>query len=84
MLIESLIVNGHLGSSSDGRILGCGSRFTLFTMNASILTGMTMAMDLDLHSTIQPSEFEARKLDHLQSLLLSINNQQRLNYDYGS
>ena len=48
------------------------------------MKGMTMTMDLDPHSTIQPSEFEARKLDHLQSLPLSINNQQRLNYDYGS
>ena len=43
-----------------------------------------MGMDLDPHSTIQPSEFEARKLDHLQSLLLSINIHQRFNYDYGS
>ena len=66
MLIEALIVNGHLGSSSDGRILECGSRFTTFTMNASIstlkfITGLTMTLDLDLHSTIQPSEFEAKK-----------------------
>ena len=36
MLIEALIVKGHLGSSSDGRILECGSRFKPFTMNASV------------------------------------------------
>jgi hypothetical protein len=36
MLIEALIVNGHLGSSSDGRILECGSRSTLFKIKASI------------------------------------------------
>ena len=36
MLIEVLIVNGHLGSSSDGRILGCGSRSTQFAIDASI------------------------------------------------
>lgn len=36
MLIEALIVNGHLGSSSDGRILECGSRSTQFTIDASI------------------------------------------------
>ena len=43
-----------------------------------------MTMDLDPHSTIQPSELESRKLYNIQSLLLSISVHPMLNYDYGS
>ena len=53
-------------------------------LRLKITTGLTMTMDLDPHSAIQPSEFEPRKLDHLQSMLLSIKVHHMLNYDYGT
>ena len=81
MLIEALIVNGHLGSSSDGRILECGSRSTAFTIKASIEIKVHHRLNYDYWILTRILQFSHQ---NLRQEKLTIYNQYLLNYEHGS